>query len=187
MFEAGDFKKGIKVEIDGAPYMIVQFEFVKPGKGQALYKCKLKNMINGSQFERTYRSGDKLKKASLDEREMEYLYFDGTNYCFMNNSNYEQEFLTKEQLGEGLDLLKENTVCSVLYFGTRAIGVTLPNFVNLRVVKADPWAKGDTATGSLKPVVLETGFEVMVPPFIEEGELLKIDTRTRSYSERVKG
>jgi elongation factor P len=187
MFEAGEFKKGIKVEIDGAPYMIVQFEFVKPGKGQALYKCKLKNMINGSQFERTYRSGDKLKKASLDEREMEYLYFDGTNYCFMNNSSYEQEFLTKEQIGENVDLLKENTICSVLYFGTMPNGVTLPNFVVLRVVKADPWAKGDTATNNMKPVIVETGFEVYVPPFIEEGELLKIDTRTRAYSERVKG
>ncbi|MBU1169879.1 MAG: elongation factor P [Proteobacteria bacterium] len=186
MFEAGEFRKGIKVEIDGAPHMIVQFEFVKPGKGQALYKCKLKNMISGSQFERTFRSGDKLKKASLEEKEMEYLYFDGTNYCFMNTSNYEQEFLTKEQLGDNVDLLKENTACAVLCFDGRPIDVTLPNFVNLRVIKSDPWAKGDTATGSTKPAVVETGFEVQVPPFIEEGEMIKIDTRTRSYSERVK-
>ncbi|GAB6096859.1 elongation factor P [Desulfatiferula olefinivorans] len=186
MFEAGEFRKGIKVEIDGAPHVVVQFEFVKPGKGQALYKCKLKNMITGSQFERTYRSGDKLKKASLEEKDMEYLYFDGDNYCFMNNANYEQEFLTKEQLADCVDLLKENTVCSVLFFDGRPIGVTLPNFVNLKIVKADPWAKGDTATGSTKPVIVETGFEVQVPPFIEEGEVIKIDTRTRAYSERVK-
>lgn len=186
MFEAGEFRKGMKVEIDGAPHVVVQFEFVKPGKGQALYKCKLKNMITGSQFERTYRSGDKLKKASLEEKEMEYLYFDGTNYCFMNSANYENEFLTKEQLGDCVDLLKENTVCSVLCFDNRPIGITLPNFVNLKVIKSDPWAKGDTATGSTKPAVVETGFELQVPPFIEEGEIIKIDTRTRGYSERVK-
>lgn len=186
MFEAGEFRKGIKVEIDGSPHVIVQFEFVKPGKGQALYKCKLKNMISGAQFERTFRSGDKLKKASLEEKDMEYLYYDGENYCFMNNANYEQEFMTKEQLVDCVDLLKENTVCSVLFFDGRPIGVTLPNFVNLKIIKADPWAKGDTATGSTKPVIVETGFEVNVPPFIEEGEVIKIDTRTRSYSERVK-
>jgi elongation factor P len=186
MFEAGEFRKGIKVEIDGSPHVIVQFEFVKPGKGQALYKCKLKNMITGAQFDKTYRSGDKLKKASLEERDMEYLYFDGEAYCFMNNSNYEQEFLTKDQLGDSIDLLKENTVCSVLFFDNRPIGMTLPNFVNLRVTQSDPWAKGDTASGSTKPATVETGFELQVPPFIEEGEMIKIDTRTRAYSERVK-
>lgn len=187
MFEAGEFRKGLKVEIDGAPHVIVQFEFVKPGKGQALYKCKLKNMITGSQFDRTYRSGEKLNKANLEEKDMEYLYFDGENYCFMNQANYEQEFLTKEQLGDTVDLLKENTVCSVLFFDNRPIGVTLPNFVVLRITKSEPWAKGDTATNNTKPATVETGFELQVPPFIDEGELIRIDTRTRSYSERVKG
>lgn len=187
MIECGELRKGLKIEIDGDPYVIVQFEFVKPGKGQGLYKCKLKNMITGAQFDRTFRSGDKFEKASLEEREMEYLYFDGDNYCFMNTSNYEQEFLTRDQVGDNVDLLKENTVCDVLFFDGRALGVTLPNFVNLAVVKADPWVKGDTATGSTKPATLETGFEVQVPPFIEEGEVLKIDTRTRAYVERVKG
>jgi elongation factor P len=186
MLEASQLRKGQKIEIDGAPYVITQFEFVKPGKGQALYKCKLKNMISGSQFDRTYRSGDKFKKASLEEREMEYLYSDGESYCFMNNSNYEQEFMTGEQLGDSLDLLKENTTCSVLFFDGSPIGVTLPNFVVLAVTKADPWVKGDTATGSTKPATLETGFEIQVPPFVEEGQLLKIDTRTRAYSERYK-
>lgn len=186
MLECGELRKGKKIEIDGAPHVITQFEFVKPGKGQALYKCKLKNMISGAQFDRTFRSGDKFKKASLEEREMEYLYYDGDSYCFMNNSNYEQEFVTKDQLGDNIDLLKENTICSVLFFDERPIGVTLPNFVILRIIKSDPWVKGDTATGDTKPATVETGFEIQVPPFVDEGQLIKIDTRTRSYSERVK-
>ena len=136
MLETGELKKGKKIEIDGAPYVVTQFEFVKPGKGQALYKCKLKNMITGAQFDKTYRSGEKLKKASLDEREMEYLYFDGEAYCFMDNSNYEQEFLIADQIGDNISLLKENITCSVLFFDERPIGVTLPNFVVLRVTQS---------------------------------------------------
>jgi elongation factor P len=117
---------------------------------------------------------------------MEYLYRDGDNYCFMNTSTYEQEFLTAAQLGEVTSLLKENTVCSVLLFDGRAIGVTLPIFINLRVIRADPWVKGDTASGDTKPATLETGYELQVPPFVEEGELIRIDTRTGQYVERVK-
>lgn len=174
------------MEIDGDPYVIVQFEFVKPGKGQALYKCKLKNMITGTQFDRTFRSGDKFQEANLEEHDMEYLYSDGDNFCFMNTSNYEQEFMSNDQVGDSADLLKDNTVCTVLFHDAKPIGLTLPNFVNLRVTGTDPWVKGDTATGDTKPATLETGFVVQVPPFVEEGQLLKIDTRTRSYSERVK-
>ncbi|MFZ7125725.1 MAG: elongation factor P [Desulfobacterales bacterium] len=186
MYESGDLRKGLKIEIDGDPYIITQFEFVKPGKGQALYKCKLKNMVTGSQFDKTWRSGEKFQPANLEELEMEYLYQDGTNYCFMNTSNYEQEFLSEEQVGEAKNFLKENTVCSILFFQGRAIGITLPIFMNLRVVKADPWVKGDTASGDSKPATLETGYVLQVPPFVEEGELLKIDTRTGQYVERVK-
>ncbi len=185
MYEASDLRKGLKIQIDNEPYAIVEFEFKKPGKGQSLYKCKLKNMITGSQFERTYRSGDKFDKADLEEQDMEYLYADSSSYCFMSSSTYEQHFLTSDQLGDTVDLLKENTVCTVLLFNDRPIGVTLPNFVNLRVVESEPWAKGDTATGSTKPAVLETGFEIQVPPFVEEGQMVKIDTRTRAYVERV--
>lgn len=187
MFESGDLRKGTKLEIDKEPYIILQFEFVKPGKGQALYKCKLKNMITGAQFDRTYRSGEKFNEANLEEHEMEYLYKDGGQYCFMNTSTYEQEFLTEEQIGEAKGLLKENTVCSMLLFDEKPIGMTLPNFIDLRITRADPWVKGDTASGSTKPAILETGFEVQVPPFIEEGEMIRIDTRTGAYVERVKG
>ena len=186
MYESGDLKKGLKIEIDGDPYVIVGFEFVKPGKGQALYKCKLKNMISGTQFDKTYRSGEKFKEANLEEVEMEYLYFDGTNYCFMNLSNYEQDFLSAEQLGDAKAFLKENTVCSVLMFEKKALAISLPNFVELRVEQADPWVKGDTASGDSKPAVLETGMTIQVPPFVEEGDKVKIDTRTGQYVERVK-
>ena len=165
MYESSDLRKGLKIEIDGDPYVVVQFEFVKPGKGQALYKCRLKNMITGAQFDKTYRSGEKFKEANLEEVQMEYLYFDGNTYCFMNSSNYEQDFLSEEQLGDARAFLKENTVCNVLMFEKKALGVSLPNFVELTITEAEPWAKGDTAAGSTKPATLETGHVVRVPPF----------------------
>jgi elongation factor P len=186
MIESGDLRKGLKIEIDGEPYAIVQFEFTKPGKGQALYKCRLKNMVTGAQFDKTFRSGEKFKQPDLDEQEMEYLYSDGEQYCFMNTSSYEQEFLTTEMIGDAINFLKENTVCNILLFEGTPIGISLPIFINLKVEKTDPWAKGDTASGDSKPATLETGYVLQVPPFIEEGELLKIDTRTGEYVERVK-
>ena len=186
MFESGDLRKGKKLEIDGEPYVVVQFEFVKPGKGQALYKCKLKNMVTGVQFDRTFRSGEKFNEADLEEVEMEYLYAEGNQYCFMNTGTYEQEYLSEDQVSESVDFLKENTVCNVLLFGGRPIGISLPNFINLRVEKTDPWVKGDTASGDSKPATLETGYVLNVPPFIEEGQLIKIDTRSGEYVERVK-
>jgi elongation factor P len=186
MLESGDLRKGLKLEIDGEPYVIVQFEFVKPGKGQALYKCRLKNMLTGAQFERTFRSGEKFNQADLEEHEMEYLYADGTNYCFMNTSTYEQDFLGAEQVADAHQLLKENTVCNILFFEGRPIGLTLPNFVELKIENTDPWAKGDTASGDSKPATLETGHVLQVPPFVEEGEVIRIDTRTGQYVERVK-
>lgn len=186
MLESGDLRKGLKLTIDSQPYLITQFAFVKPGKGQALYKCRLKNMLNGSQFDRTFRSGEKFEDANLEEFEMEYLYNDASGYCFMNTSTYEQEFLNEEQMENSKALLKENTVCNMLFFDEKPIEITLPNFVELKITKADPWAKGDTASGSTKPVTLETGYIVQVPPFIEEGEVIRIDTRSGEYVERVK-
>ncbi len=186
MLESGDLKKGVKIEIDGEPYVLVQFEFVKPGKGQALYKCKLKNMVTGAQFDRTFRSGEKFKQPDLEEQEMEYLYADGDQFCFMNMTTYVQEFLTEEQLGDAKDFLKENTVCNILLFEGRPIGISLPIFINLKVEETEPWVKGDTASGDSKPATLETGYVLQVPPFIDKGELLKIDTRTGAYVERVK-
>ena len=186
MLESGDLKKGVKIEIDGDPYVLAQFEFVKPGKGQALYKCKLKNMVTGAQFDRTFRSGEKFKQPDLEEQEMEYLYAEGDQFCFMNMTTYVQEFMTEEQLGDAKDFLKENTVCSILLFEGRPIGISLPIFINLKVEETEPWVKGDTASGDSKPATLETGYVLQVPPFIDKGELLKIDTRTGAYVERVK-
>ena len=186
MLESGDLRKGTKMEIDGAPHVIIQFEFVKPGKGQALYKCRLKNMITGAIFDKTFRSGEKFKEANLEEQDMEYLYYDGDQYCFMNTSTYEQEFMGADQVGDLISLMKENTVCSVLLFEGRPIGLTLPNFVELVIKKTDPWVKGDTASGDSKPATLETGAVIQVPPFVEEGENVRIDTRTGQYVERVK-
>ena len=186
MYESSDLRKGLKMEIDGEPYIIVQFQFVKPGKGRALYKCKLKNMVTGAQFDRTFRSGDKFNEANLEEQEMEYLYNDGENYCFMNTSTYVQEMLKEDQVGDAKAFLKENTVCSLLFFDGRAIGISLPNFVELKISEAEPWARGDTASGDTKPATLETGHMVQVPPFIEAGERVRIDTRTGQYVERVK-
>ena len=134
MYECGDLKKGLKIAINGEPYAIVQFAFVKPGKGQALYKCKLKSMLTGVQFDRTFRSGDKFNEANLEELEMEYLYTDRDSYCFMNTSTYEQSFLTQKQVEDVIDLLKENTVCNVLFFDNNPIGVSLPYFINLKII-----------------------------------------------------
>jgi len=186
MIENGDLRKGLKIELDGEPYVIVQFTFTKPGKGQALYKCKLKNMVTGAQFDKTFRSSEKFKRPDLNEQEMEYLYSDGEQFCFMNTSTYEQEFLTTEQVSDAINFLKENTVCNILLFEGTPIGISLPIFINLKVEKTELWVKGDTASGDSKPATLETGHVIQVPPFIEEGELLKIDTRTGEYVERVK-
>ncbi len=186
MYLASDLRKGLKFEIDSQPHVVVAFEFKKPGKGQSLYKCKLKNMITGAQFERTYRSGDKFEKTDLEELSMEFLYEDNTGFCFMDRSSYEQHFLTKDQLEDVIDFLKDNIVCTILMHNGYPIGVTMPNFINLQITESEPWAKGDTATGSTKPATLETGLEVQVPPFVEKGEIVKIDTRTREYVERVK-
>ncbi len=186
VISAGDLRKGLKLEIDGDPYVIVDFSFTKPGKGQALYRCRLRNMINGSQFDRTYRSGDKFNEADLQEQEMEYLYREGKQYCFMNTSSYEQVYLPEEQVGDAVNCMTENLRVDMLFFQGRPIGLTLPNFVQLKVIKADPGIKGDTASGATKLVTMETGLVLQVPLFIEEGEVLRLDTRSSTYVERVK-
>lgn len=187
MYTAADLKKGLKIIIDGDPYIIIAFDFTKPGKGQALYRTKMRNMINGTILDRTYRSGETFEPASLEERQMEYLYKDDTHYTFMDQQTYDQVVMEEATLGDAKNYLLENLKVDVLLFGDKPIGVTLPNFVNLRVTQTDPWAKGDTSGNDSKPATLETGYVLRVPPFIEEGELVTIDTRTGEYSTRVKG
>ena len=187
MYSVADLKKGLKLTLDGDPYVVIAFDFTKPGKGQALYRTKMRNMINGTILDRTYRSGESFEPASLDERQMEYLYKEGTHYTFMDQQTFEQVVMEEEALGDSKNFLLENLKVDVLIFGEKAIGATLPNFVNLRVTQTDPWAKGDTSGNDSKPATVETGYMLRVPPFIEEGELITIDTRTGEYSTRVKG
>jgi elongation factor P len=187
MYTAADLRKGLKVIIDGNPYVVTAFEFSKPGKGQSLYRTKLRNMITGLTLERTYREGETFEPASLEERAMQYLYKEGNHYHFMDNQTFEQIVISEEALGEAKNYLVENMNTEVLMFGEKPIGVELPNFVNLRVIKTEMWVKGDTSKSDYKPATVETGYELKVPPFVEEGELITIDTRTGEYSTRVKG
>lgn len=186
MYSASDLRKGLKIQIDGEPYIVVDFQFSKPGKGQALYRTRIKNMVTGNQFDRTFRSNDKFEKAPLEERTMQFLYSQGDEFHFMDTKNYEQIVISREQMGDDVHFLIDNMEVQVLLFHDRPIGVTLPNFVNLKVIKADPWAKGDTSGSDSKPVTVETGYVLQVPPFIEEGDKIQIDTRTGYYMTRVK-
>jgi len=186
MYTASDLRKGLKVILDGEPYIVTSFDFSKPGKGQALYRTKLRNMITGLTIDRTYREGDTFEPASLEERAMQFLYKEGDHYHFMDNENYEQIIISEGSLGDAKNFLIENLNVEVLMFGDRPIGVELPNFVNLRVTKTEPWVRGDTSKADFKPATLETGYVLRVPPFIEEGELITIDTRTGEFSKRVK-
>jgi elongation factor P len=186
MYTASDLRKGLKVIIDDEPYIVTAFEFSKPGKGQALYRTKLRNMITGLTIDRTYREGETFEPASLEERAMQFLYKEGDHYHFMDNETYEQIIISEESLGDAKNFLIENFNVEVLLFRDRAIGVELPNFVNLRVIKTEPWVRGDTSKADFKPATLETGYVLRVPPFIEEGELITIDTRTGEFSKRVK-
>lgn len=186
MYTASDLRKGLKIEIDGEPYIITNFEFSKPGKGQSLYRCRLKNMVTGNAFDKTYRSNEKFKKAPLDERKMQFLYHQGDEYHFMDTKSFEQYMITREHLEDVTSFMVDNMEVDVLLFHGNPIGVTLPNFVNLTVTKSDPWVKGDTSGTDTKPVTVETGYELQVPPFVVEGEKIQIDTRTGAYMTRVK-
>ncbi len=186
MYSASDLRKGLKILIDGEPYIVTSFEFSKPGKGQALYRTKMRNMITGNQFSQTYRSNDKFEKPDLEERTMQFLYEQGDEFHFMDTRSYEQSFITRKQLGDNINFLVDNMEVQVLFFGDKPIDISLPIFVNLKVTRADPWAKGDTSGTDTKPVTVETGFQLQVPPFVEEGDLIQIDTRSGEYVTRVK-
>jgi elongation factor P len=185
MISVNDFKTRVTVELDGAAYQVVDFQHVKPGKGAAFVRAKLKNLQTGATVERTFRGGEKISKAHVDRREMQYLYNDGQDYICMDNENYEQISISKSQIGDGVKWLLENMNIYVLIFQGNIIGLELPNFVELRVTETEPGIKGDTATGATKNATLETGAVVQVPLFVEEGDVLRIDTRTGQYMERA--
>jgi elongation factor P len=186
MYTTTDFRKGLKIEMEGEPYLIVDFQHVKPGKGGAFVRTRLKSLKTGNVIDQTFRSGDRVEKPDLEERDMQYLYEADGQYHFMDTKNYEQLFLTADQVGEGKAYLKENLVIKALFHNGQPIGIEFPNFVDLKVIQTEPGMRGDTATGATKPATLESGAVIQVPLFVENGEVIRIDTRTHEYIERVK-
>jgi elongation factor P len=185
-YNTSDFRKGLKVQIDGDPYLMIECNFVKPGKGNALYKCRLRHLIRNTVIDRTYKGGDSLESADVEEIAAQFLYRQVDTFVFMDTTSYEQYELSAEQVDEAWKYLKEGTVCSMLLFNNSPIGITPPNHVVLKVEYCEPGAKGNTATNVTKPAKVETGAEIMCPAFINQGELIKVDTRTGEYVERVK-
>ena len=185
MVSTSEFRNGMVLRIEGELYNMVEYEHYKPGKGAAVVRTRLKSVKTGSTIDRTFRSGDKVDDVRLERRKMQFLYKSDDLYVFMDTKTYEQFELGRETVGDAVKYLKENEVLDVLIAENSALGVELPIFVELAVAKADPGVKGDTVSGATKPVVLETGTSIQVPLFIETGEILKIDTRTGDYVERV--
>lgn len=185
MISTNDFRTGLTIELDGEVYQVIDFQHVKPGKGSAFVRSKLKNMRTGAVIDKTFNAGEKVPRAHIERREMQYLYNDGNDYYFMDMESYDQVGLNKEQLENTIKFLKENMTIQLLYFKGEPIGVDLPNFVELEVVETAPGVKGDTAAGGTKPATLETGAVVQVPFFINVGDVLQIDTRTGHYIKRV--
>ncbi|MCB7319488.1 elongation factor P [Lacrimispora sp. 210928-DFI.3.58] len=185
MISAGDFRNGVTLEIDGQVVQILEFQHVKPGKGAAFVRTKLKNVINGGVVERTFRPTEKFPQARIDRVDMQYLYADGDLYNFMNTENYEQLALNQDIIGDALKFVKENEICKVCSYNGNVFSVEPPLFVELEITDTEPGFKGDTATGASKPATVETGATVSVPLFVEIGDKIKIDTRTGEYLSRV--
>jgi len=182
--DTSQFRNGLKLELDGQPFVITYFQHVKPGKGGAFVRTKLKNLLTGRSLDRTFRSGEKHLEANVEERPMQYLYHDGDSLVFMDTESYDQTPISEEGVGEVRYLLKENTNVEVLFWNGKPINIELPAFVELEVAKSDPGLKGDTTSSTTKPATLETGAEIQVPLFIKEGDILRVDTRTGEYAER---
>lgn len=186
MIVAGDFRKGVTFEMDGKVYVVVDFQHVKPGKGAAFVRAKIKNVITGQVVEQTFNPSDKFQRAHIEKKEMQYSYSDGDLYYFMDMESYEQLPLNKEQIEDALPFIKEEIFVSIQFFKGQAFSVEPPNFVELRIAYAEPGVQGDTSKAGTKLARLETGFELQVPLFVNEGEVIRVDTRTGTYMERVK-
>lgn len=185
MYSTANFRTGLKIELDGKPFTIIEFLHVKPGKGGAFVRTKLKNMITGQVLEKTFRAGEKVTPPNIQEKEMQYLYQDKGEFCFMDTETFDQVFLSAEQLKENRLFLKENTNVKVLIYNDRITDIELPNFVHLKIVQTEPGIKGDTVTGGSKPATLESGAVIQVPLFVNIGDIVRLDTRSREYIERV--
>ena len=185
MYDTSDIKKGLKVLIDQNPYTIIEFQFVKPGKGQAFTRTKFKNLLTGSVLERNLRSGEKLEPANVEEKQMQFLYREGEDFVFMDQVSFEQITISKEIVDADSRWLKDNLGCQVMIFNERPVGISLPNFVELKITYSEPGAKGDTSGGAQKQATLETGATINVPLFVKEGETVRVDTRSGEYMDRV--
>ena len=185
MISAGDFRNGVTFELDGQVVQVIEFQHVKPGKGAAFVRTKYKNVITGAVVEKSFNPNDKYPTAFIERKDMEYSYEDGGLYYFMDTETWEQIPISADILGDSFKFVKENMVCKILSYKGNVIGVEPPNFVELKVTKTDPGFKGDTATNATKPATLETGAEIKVPLFIDEGEVIQIDTRTGEYMGRA--
>ncbi|MEA1960262.1 MAG: elongation factor P [Bacillota bacterium] len=185
MISVNDFKTGMTIELEGTVYQVVEFQHVKPGKGSAFVRAKLKNVKSGGNVEKTFRGGEKVHKAHLDKRDMQYLYNDGDSFVFMDNETYDQLSIPDEVLGNGAKWLMENMNIGVLMYQEDIMGIELPNFVELTVSETEPGVKGDTATNVTKAAKLESGATVQVPLFVNEGDKIRVDTRVGEYMERV--
>lgn len=183
--DVSELRKNAKLELDGHPYVVTEFQFVKPGKGQGLYKCKLKNMITGAVLERTWRSGERLEQANVESKKMQYLYASDETFTFMDNQTYEQVELPESVVGDDKHFLLDNLECEVLFYNDRPVGISLPSHVVMEIVECEPGVKGDTATNVTKAATIQTGYVVQVPLFIKAGERIKVDTRSGEYVERV--
>ncbi len=186
MYSTSDFKKGLKLIMDNAPYTVLDFQHVKPGKGPAFVRSKLKNLLTSKIMDRTFRSGEKFEEADVETRTMEYLYFDGTDYVVMDSGTYEQYNISEEVIGDDEKWMQENASILVLLFKGNPVNIEISQFLELEITKSDPGIKGNTAQGGSKPATLSTGAIIQVPLFVEEGEIIKVDTTTGSYVERVK-
>ena len=185
MISAGEFRNGITFEFEGNVYQIVEFQHVKPGKGAAFVRTKLKNVITGGVVEKTFRPTEKCEKAHIDRRDMQFFYVDGDLYYFMDNETFDMMPISASQIGDALKFVKENMDCKILSYKGNVFGIEPPNFVELLVTETEPGVKGDTATGATKPATLETGATIMVPLFINENDMIRVDTRTGEYMERA--
>jgi len=185
VIDTADFRNGLKILVDGDPFEIVEFQHVKPGKGSAFVRTRIRNLLNGRVLEPTFKSGDKVGRPDMEEKEMQYLFKEGDHFVFMDTKSFEQSFIDDKGLGPSKNYLKENETCRVVFWNGRSIQVQMPNAVELRIVKCDPGVRGDTVSGALKPATLETGYTLNVPLFVNEGDVLRIDTRTGAYITRV--
>jgi len=184
-YDTSDIRKGLKIMMDGAPYTVVEFQFVKPGKGAAFTRTKIKNLLTGAVLERNFRSGEKFEPANVEVKTMQYLYKEGESFVFMDTTTYDQVSIPAETVGEDAGFMPENINVEVVFFQERAVGVTLPNFIEVPIMETDPGFRGDTATGTTKPARIGTGATVNVPLFINVGDVVRIDTRSGAYLERV--